>query len=113
MAARFSSAVSVAEFRSPSPTPPGAWSVNAGRRTRSSPRSPAPYGPHVLALPKARFRLAADLVPAVAAAAGLALATARSQSHWRVGPRDMIPDRPPRDPLQAAKLDEELERFGQ
>ena len=87
-----------------------------GSKDESSPRSPAPYGPHVLAPPKARFRLAADLVPAVAAAAaaaGLALATSRSQSHRRVGPRDMIPDRPPRDPLQAAKIDEELERFGQ
>jgi cytochrome c-type biogenesis protein CcmH/NrfF len=63
----------------------------------------AQYGSRVLALPTAGgLRLAAYLVPALAAAAaavGLALVAARRRRHWRVSPREMIPDRPPLDPL--------------
>jgi cytochrome c-type biogenesis protein CcmH len=77
----------------------------------------AQYGPRVLALPKpSGFRLAAYLVPALAAAAAaaaLALAAARWRRHRRAGPRDMIPERPPLDPLQAARIDAELERYKQ
>ena len=77
----------------------------------------AQYGPRVLALPKARgFRLAAYLVPALAAAvaaAALLVAAARWRRHARPGTRDMTPERPPLDPLQAARIDAELERYRQ
>jgi cytochrome c-type biogenesis protein CcmH len=77
----------------------------------------AQYGPRVLALPKASgFRLAAYLVPAFAAAAvagALAVAAARRRRHPRPGPRGMIAERPPLDPLQAARIDAELERYRQ
>jgi hypothetical protein len=78
----------------------------------------AQYGPPVLALPKpatSAWKSPTSCLPppAAAAAAGLALAAAPWRGHWRVGPREMIPDRPPRDPLQAARIDERLERFKQ
>ncbi|HMI68718.1 MAG TPA: cytochrome c-type biogenesis protein CcmH [Solirubrobacteraceae bacterium] len=77
----------------------------------------AQYGPRVLALPTpSGFRLAAYLVPALAAAvaaAGVALAAARWRRHRRPSRRDMIPDQPPLDPLQAARIDAELERYRQ
>jgi cytochrome c-type biogenesis protein CcmH len=77
----------------------------------------AQYGPRVLALPKASgFRLAAYLVPALAAAAAaaaLVVGAARWRRHARLGPRDTIPERSPLDPLQAARIDAELERYRQ
>jgi cytochrome c-type biogenesis protein CcmH len=77
----------------------------------------AQYGPRVLALPKASgFRLAAYLVPALAAAAvagALAVAAARRRRHPGPDPRGMIAERPPLDPLQAARIDAELERYRQ
>jgi len=77
----------------------------------------AQYGPRVLALPKASgFRLAAYLVPALAAAAAaaaLVVAAARWRRHARLAPRDTIPERSPLDPLQAARIDAELERYRQ
>jgi cytochrome c-type biogenesis protein CcmH/NrfF len=73
------------------------------------------YGPRVLALPKPNgFRLAAYLVPALAAAAvaaGLALASARWRRRRRASPRDALADGPPLDPLQARRIDAELERY--
>jgi cytochrome c-type biogenesis protein CcmH len=77
----------------------------------------AQYGPRVLALPKASgFRLAAYLVPALAAAAAataLAFAAARWRRQLRPGSPDMIAERPTLDPLQAARIDAELERYRQ
>jgi cytochrome c-type biogenesis protein CcmH len=74
----------------------------------------AQYGPRVLALPKpSGFRLAAYLVPALVAAAALALAAAHLRRHRRAEPRDMMPRRPPLDPRQAARIDAELERYRQ
>jgi len=68
----------------------------------------AQYGPRVLSLPKASgFRLAAYVVPALVATfavAGLGLAAARQ---WRDGPARG----PALDPLQAARIDAELERY--
>jgi cytochrome c-type biogenesis protein CcmH len=73
------------------------------------------YGPRVLALPKpSGFRLAAYLVPALAATAvlaGLALAAARWRRRWRASPRDAFADRSPLDSVQAARIDAELERY--
>jgi cytochrome c-type biogenesis protein CcmH len=91
------------------------------RRCRSKPEIEsalvAQYGPRVLALPKASgFRLAAYLVPALAAAAAaaaLVVAAARWRRHAQVGPRGTIPERSPLDPLQAARIDAELERYRQ
>jgi cytochrome c-type biogenesis protein CcmH/NrfF len=75
----------------------------------------AQNGPRVPALPKpSGFRLAAYLVPALAAtaaAAGLALTAARWRRHRRLSSRDMIPERPPLDPLLAARIDGELELY--
>jgi cytochrome c-type biogenesis protein CcmH len=72
----------------------------------------AQYGPRVLALPKASgFRLAAYVVPALVAAvavAGLGLAAARPR---RPSPRDERVRGPALDPLQAARIDAELERY--
>jgi cytochrome c-type biogenesis protein CcmH len=71
------------------------------------------YGPRVLALPRpSGFRLAAYLVPALgaaAAAAGLVLAAARRRR--RAAPRGALAHGPPLDPLQAARIDAELERY--
>jgi cytochrome c-type biogenesis protein CcmH len=76
----------------------------------------AQYGPRVLALPKASgFRLAAYLVPALAAAAvaaALAVAVVRWRRHPRRRPREMTTGRP-LDPVQAARIDAELERYRQ
>jgi cytochrome c-type biogenesis protein CcmH/NrfF len=75
----------------------------------------AQYGPRVLALPKASgFRLAAYAVPALVAAstvAGLGLAAARRRRHPRTSPRDERVGGPALDPLQAATIDAELERY--
>lgn len=75
----------------------------------------AQYGPRVLALPKASgFRLAAYVVPALVAAltvAGLGLAAARRRRRPRTSPRDDRVSRPALDPLQAARIDAELERY--
>jgi cytochrome c-type biogenesis protein CcmH len=75
----------------------------------------AQYGPRVLALPKASgFRLAAYVVPALVAAltvAGLGLAAARRRRQPRTSPRDERVSRPALDPLQAARIDAELERY--
>ena len=75
----------------------------------------AQYGPRVLALPQASgFRLAAYVVPALvaaAAAAGLALAAARRRRRGRASPRDELVSGPALDPLQAARIDAELERY--
>jgi cytochrome c-type biogenesis protein CcmH len=75
----------------------------------------AQYGPRVLALPKASgFRLAAYVVPALAAAfavAGLGLAAARRRRRGRASPRDERVRGPALDPLQAARIDAELERY--
>jgi cytochrome c-type biogenesis protein CcmH/NrfF len=73
------------------------------------------YGPRVLALPKpSGFRLAAYLVPVLAATAvlaGLALAAARWRRRWGASPRDALVDRPPLDPVQATRIDAELEHY--
>jgi cytochrome c-type biogenesis protein CcmH len=73
------------------------------------------YGPRVLALPKpSGFRLAAYLVPVLAATAvlaGLALAAARWRRRWDASPHDALVDRPPLDPVQAARIDAELEHY--
>jgi cytochrome c-type biogenesis protein CcmH len=73
------------------------------------------YGPRVLALPKPTgFRLAAYLVPVLAATAvlsGLALAAARWRRRWGASPRDALADRSPLDPAQATRIDAELERY--
>jgi cytochrome c-type biogenesis protein CcmH len=75
----------------------------------------AQYGPRVLALPKASgFRLAAYLVPslaAVAAAAALGLAAARWRRRWRTSVPESIASPPPLDPLETEQLDAELERY--
>jgi cytochrome c-type biogenesis protein CcmH len=75
----------------------------------------AQYGPRVLALPKASgFRLAAYVVPALVAAcavAGLGLAAARRRRQSRASPRDERVRGPALDPLQAARIDAELERY--
>jgi cytochrome c-type biogenesis protein CcmH len=75
----------------------------------------AQYGPRVLALPKASgFRLAAYVVPALAAAfavAGLGLAAARRRRRGRASPRDERVRGPALDALQAARIDAELERY--
>ena len=75
----------------------------------------AQYGPRVLALPKATgFRSAAYVVPALVAAltvAGLGLAAARRRRRPRTSPRDDRVSRPALDPLQAARIDAELERY--
>jgi cytochrome c-type biogenesis protein CcmH len=75
----------------------------------------AQYGPRVLALPKASgFRLAAYVVPALFAAltvAGLALAATRRRRQPRTSPRDERVRGPALDPLQAARIDAELERY--
>ncbi len=75
----------------------------------------AQYGPRVLALPKASgFRLAAYVVPALVAAlavAGLGLAAARRRRQRRAGPSDEHVRGPALDPLQAARIDAELERY--
>jgi cytochrome c-type biogenesis protein CcmH len=75
------------------------------------------YGPRVLALPKpSGFRLAAYLVPALAAmaaVAGLALAAVRRRRRGRghASPREAFAHGPPLDPAQAARIDAELERY--
>ena len=73
------------------------------------------YGPRVLALPKpSGFRLAAYLVPALAATAvlaALALAAARWRRRGGASPRDAFADGPPPDPVQAARIDAELEHY--
>jgi cytochrome c-type biogenesis protein CcmH len=73
------------------------------------------YGPRVLALPEASgFRLAAYVVPALAAAfavAGLGLAAARRRRRGRASPGDERVRGPALDPLQAARIDAELERY--
>ena len=75
----------------------------------------AQYGPRVLALPKASgFRWAAYVVPALVAAfavAGLGLAAARRRRQRRAGPSDEHVRGPALDPLQAARIDAELERY--
>jgi cytochrome c-type biogenesis protein CcmH len=75
----------------------------------------AQYGPRVLALPRASgFRLAAYVVPALVAAvavAGLGLAAARRRRPRRPSPRDERVRGPALDPLQAARIDAELERY--
>jgi cytochrome c-type biogenesis protein CcmH len=77
----------------------------------------AQYGPRVLALPSASgFRLAAYLVPALGvAAAALALALAALTIRRRAaGTRARAPAAArtvPRDPIAAARLDDELEHF--
>jgi cytochrome c-type biogenesis protein CcmH/NrfF len=75
----------------------------------------AQYGPRVLALPKASgFRLAAYVVPALVAAsavAGLGLAAARRRRQRHASPRDDLVRGPALDPLQAARIDAELERY--
>ena len=75
----------------------------------------AQYGPRVLALPKASgFRLAAYVVPALVAAfavAGLGLAAARRRRRRRASPRDELVGLPALDPLQAARIDAELDRY--
>jgi cytochrome c-type biogenesis protein CcmH len=75
----------------------------------------AQYGPRVLALPKASgFRLAAYLVPALVAAfavAGLGLAAAHRRRQRRASPREELVRGPALDPLQAARIDAELERY--
>ncbi|HEY7620261.1 MAG TPA: cytochrome c-type biogenesis protein CcmH [Solirubrobacteraceae bacterium] len=72
----------------------------------------AQYGPRVLALPKASgFRLAAYLVPALAAAAvagAIALVAARRR---RPSPGRALADGPALDPRHAAKIDADLERY--
>lgn len=77
----------------------------------------AQYGPRVLALPQASgFRLTAYLVPAVAAAAavaGLGLAVERRRRRQRPASGEMIGAPPPLDPLDAARIDAELERYRQ
>jgi cytochrome c-type biogenesis protein CcmH len=75
----------------------------------------AQYGPRVLALPKASgFRLAAYVVPALGAAfavAGLGLAAARWRRRRRGSAREELVRGPALDPLQAARIDAELERY--
>ena len=75
----------------------------------------AQYGPRVLALPKASgFRSAAYVVPALVAAfavAGLGLAAARRRRERRTAPHDELVRGPALDPLQAARIDAELERY--
>jgi cytochrome c-type biogenesis protein CcmH len=75
----------------------------------------AQYGPRVLALPKASgFRLVAYVVPGLAAAAvavGLAVAATRWRRHPRAGPGELVTDRPPLEPLHAARIDAELDRY--
>jgi cytochrome c-type biogenesis protein CcmH len=75
----------------------------------------AQYGPRVLSLPKASgFRLAAYVVPALVATfavAGLGLAAARQRRQRRASPRDERARGPALDPLQAARIDAELERY--
>jgi cytochrome c-type biogenesis protein CcmH len=75
----------------------------------------AQYGPRVLALPKASgFRLAAYVVPALVAAfavAGLGLAAAHRRRRRRASPHDELVRGPALDPLQAARIDAELERY--
>lgn len=75
----------------------------------------AQYGPRVLALPKASgFRLAAYVVPALVAAfpiAGLGLAAARRRRRRRASPGGELVRGPTLDPLQAARIDAELERY--
>jgi cytochrome c-type biogenesis protein CcmH/NrfF len=75
----------------------------------------AQYGPRVLALPKASgFRLAAYVVPALAAAfavAGLGLAAARRRRRGSVSPPDELVRGQALDPLQAARIDAELQRY--
>ena len=75
----------------------------------------AQYGPRVLALPEASgFRVAAYVVPALVAAfavAGLGLAAARRRRQRRASPRDELVRGPALDPLQAARIDAELERY--
>jgi cytochrome c-type biogenesis protein CcmH len=73
------------------------------------------YGPRVLALPKpSGFRLAAYLVPALAAMAvlaGFALAAGRWRRRGGASPCEAFADGPPLDPVQAARIDAELERY--
>jgi cytochrome c-type biogenesis protein CcmH len=75
----------------------------------------AQYGPRVLALPKASgFRLAAYLVPALVAAfvvAGLGLAAARRGRRRPASAGGELVRGPALDPLQAARIDAELERY--
>jgi len=75
----------------------------------------AQYGPRVLALPKASgFRLAAYVVPALVAAfavGGLGLAAARRRLRRRASPGDELVRGPALDPLQAARIDAELDRY--
>jgi cytochrome c-type biogenesis protein CcmH len=75
----------------------------------------AQYGPRVLALPHASgFRLAAYIVPALVAAfavAGLGLAAAHRRRRRRASPRVEPHREPALDPLQAARIDAELERY--
>ena len=74
----------------------------------------AQYGPRVLALPKASgFRLAAYLVPALAAllaAAALAVAATRWRRRARASPRPLL-GAGRVDPARAARIDAELDRF--
>jgi MYXO-CTERM domain-containing protein len=73
----------------------------------------AQYGPRVLALPEASgFRSAAYVVPALVAAfavAGLGLAAARRRR--RGSPGGELVRAPALDPLQAARIDAELDRY--
>jgi cytochrome c-type biogenesis protein CcmH len=75
----------------------------------------AQYGPRVLALPKpSGFRLAAYLVPVLAATAvlaGLALTAARWRRRGGASPRHALVDRPPLDPVQATRINAELEHY--
>lgn len=71
------------------------------------------YGPRVLSLPKASgFRRAAYVVPALVATFAVAgLAAARQRRQRRASPRDERARGPALDPLQAARIDAELERY--
>ncbi len=77
----------------------------------------AQYGPGVLALPQASgFRLAAYLVPALAALAAVAalgLAAERWRRRRRSGGRQPVVGAPPLDPVEAARIDAALERYKQ
>jgi cytochrome c-type biogenesis protein CcmH len=75
----------------------------------------AQYGPRVLALPEASgFRVAAHVVPALVAAAGaagLAFVATRRRRRRHASPHDELVRGPALDPLQAARIDAELERY--
>ena len=75
----------------------------------------AQYGPRVLALPEASgVRVAAYVVPALVAAcavAGLGLAAARRRRQRRASLGGELVRAPALDPLQAARIDAELDRY--